>query len=307
MIIIKKINYLFLVLLFFIFINLFQIDDIKLIIINSTNFWFQNLIPAIFPFYVISDLLINYGMTTILNRLTIIKKLFKLSSSGLFIIILSMITGLPSGAIYISKLLKEDLISVEEANRIIYFCHFSNPLFIINTIGLNILGNKTLGYFILLSHYLSNFIITFIFKNNCNYDSKIFIHNQEKLGKVFSTSIINTFNSLLIILGNIISFQLLLTIIFNYIDISNEIDAFISLFLEISNGLTQLKLLNINIILKSAIITSAISFGGLCIHSQVYTILSDTKIKYKNYLFGRIVQAILAPLIFLIICFFHCV
>ena len=305
MIIIKKINYLFLVFLFFIFINLFQIDNIKLIIIDSTNFWFQNLIPAIFPFYIVSDLLINYGITLILNRLVTIKKLFKLSSSGLFLIIFSMITGLPSGAIYISKLLKEDLISVEEANRIICFCHFSNPLFIINTIGLNILGNKTLGFFILLSHYLSNFIIAFVFKNNCDYDSKIFIHNQVKFGKVLSTSIINTFNSLLIILGNIISFQLLLTIIFNYVDISDEINAFISLFLEISNGLTRLKLLNIDIILKSAIITSAISFGGLCIHSQVYTILSDTKIKYKNYLFGRIVQAILAPLIFLIICFFH--
>ena len=283
-------------------------DEIKLIIIDSTNFWFKNLVPTIFPFFIVSDLLINYGIFYVFDFLLYrIRILLKLSPSGLFVIMFSMFTGLPSGARYISKLLKEDLISVEEANRIIHFCHFSNPLFIINTIGLNILGNKTIGYFILLSHYLSNFIMIFIFKSNYEYDYKNYIYNQESFGKVFSKSIIDALNSLLIILGNIILFQLLLTIIFNYINIFDILNTTISLILELSSGLISLEKLNISLIAKSLIVVSAISFGGLCIHSQVYTILSDTKIKYKNYLIGRIIQAIIAPIIFLIICFFHSV
>ena len=53
---------------------------------------------------------------------------------------------------------------IEEANKLIRFTHFSNPLFIINVIGTIIIGNKTLGILVLLSHYLSNFIIGFIYR-----------------------------------------------------------------------------------------------------------------------------------------------
>ena len=303
----KKINYLFLLFVLFLFLNLFTINNISQIIIRVCNIWLNNLIPSIFPFYTISDLLINYGFIDILNFALEkpFNKLFKIKGSATFVFIFSMFTGFPSNAKYIDSLLKEDLISIEEANKIIRFTHFSNPLFIVNTIGLNILGNKLIGYFILFSHFFSNFIIAFIFRNeksNSNSNKKV---NHETFGKVITNSINNTFNSLLIILGNIITFQILLAIIFKYLKFNHSFKIIVNLLLEITSGLFELKSLNISLAIKAIIATFSLSFGGLCVHSQVYSILSENKIKYKNYLISRILHAIIASIIMAIILFFH--
>lgn len=281
-----------------------MLDNIQTIIINACTIWLNNLVPSILPFYIITDLLVNYGFIDVLKFLLIkpLYKLFKLSECTAFVIIFSMLTGFPSSAKYIKSLIKEDLISTAEANKIIRFCHFSNPLFIINTIGSNLLGNKTLGLFILLSHFLSNFIIAFFLKSK-SISNKTITFKQEKFGLVLTNSILNTFNSLLIILGNIITFQLLTNIIFNYFSFDNNIKFIINSIIEISSGIVLISTSTFNPYVKALFITSILSFGGLCIHSQVYGILSDTKVEYKNYLIGRIMQAIIAPLILLILLF----
>ena len=49
--------------------------------------------------------------------------------------------------------------------------------------------------------------------------------------------------------------------------------------------------------IKALIAVAMISFGGFCIHTQVYSILSETKISYKNYFFSRILHVIIATTI----------
>ena len=298
---IKKTKYITSVFWLFIFINIFTINNMQEIIIDSCNIWLKNLVPSIFPFYIITDLLINYGFIDIL-KFKFLNKFNIISESAIFIIVFSMLTGFPSSAKYIKSLIKEDLISLEEANKIISFCHFSNPLFIINVIGINVLNNKNLGYLILISHFLANLIIAFIIKFK-TYPSKTINQNQEKLGIILTKSINNTFNSLLIILGNLIMFQLIREITFKYFNSNQLLKTIITLILEITSGIFSLKSLNINIYVKAILITSAISFGGICVHSQVYGILSETKVNYKNYFIGRILQALIAPLILSLLLF----
>ena len=299
----KKSNYLILFFLLFIFINVFLIKNLSEVIIESCNIWLYNLVPTIFPFYIITDLLINYGFIDILKPL--FSKFFNVSESTIFVTIFSMLTGFPSSARYIKNLIKEDLISTTEANNMIRFCHFSNPLFVIKIIGLNILKNQKLSYLILISHYLANFIIAFIFKKKSVTKTKNSKH--EALGIVLTNSINSTFNSLLIILGNLITFQLLTKIIFNYFNFNEIIKATTSVIFEITSGIFLIGKLSLNIYIKAIIIVSALSFGGICVHSQTYGILCDTKVSYKNYLIGRIIQAIIAPLILTILIFFYCI
>ena len=75
--------------------------------------------------------------------------------------------------------------------------------------------------------------------------------------------------------------------------------------LEITQGLFKLKTMRFSPDIKALISTMIISFGGLCIHMQVSSILADTKIKYKNYLISRIFQTILAPIILIILLFIY--
>jgi len=288
-------KYFIIFILIFIFGNFFVID-LKNIILESSNIWLYNLVPSMLPFYVISDLLINYGLIDILAFLfkKIINKLFNVSENASFVIFFSMFTGFPSSAKYLKNLLDLNYISIEDANKIIRFTHFSNPLFIINVIGNTIIGNKKIGFLILLSHYLSNFIIGFLYrKEQTQKITTKRIKNTKSFGSILTASFINSFDSLLIVLGSLITFKILTSIIFHYFG-SNFI---ISSLLEITQGLFALKYLTLNIELKALIAVAMISFGGFCIHTQVYSILSETKISYKNYFFSRILHVIIATTI----------
>ena len=288
-------KYFIIFILIFIFGNFFVID-LKSIILESSNIWLYNLVPSMLPFYVISDLLINYGLIDILAFLfkKIINKLFNVSENASFVIFFSMFTGFPSSAKYLKNLLDLNYISIEDANKIIRFTHFSNPLFIINVIGNTIIGNKKIGFLILLSHYLSNFIIGFLYRKE--QTPKITtkrVKNTKSFGSVLTVSFINSFDSLLIVLGSLITFKILTSIIFHYFGFN----FIISSLLEITQGLFALKDLTLNIELKALIAVAMISFGGFCIHTQVYSILSETKISYKNYFFSRILHVIIATTI----------
>ena len=288
-------KYFIIFILIFIFGNFFVID-LKSIILESSNIWLYNLVPSMLPFYVISDLLINYGLIDILAFLfkKIINKLFNVSENASFVIFFSMFTGFPSSAKYLKNLLDLNYISIEDANKIIRFTHFSNPLFIINVIGNTIIGNKKIGFLILLSHYLSNFIIGFLYrKEQTQKITTKRIQNTKSFGSILTASFINSFDSLLIVLGSLITFKILTSIIFHYFG-ANFI---ISSLLEITQGLFALKYLTLNIELKALIAVAMISFGGFCIHTQVYSILSETKISYKNYFFSRILHVIIATTI----------
>lgn len=288
-------KYFIIFILIFIFGNFFVID-LKSIILESSNIWLYNLVPSMLPFYVISDLLINYGLIDILAFLfkKIINKLFNVSENASFVIFFSMFTGFPSSAKYLKNLLDLNYISLEDANKIIRFTHFSNPLFIINVIGNTIIGNKKIGFLILLSHYLSNFIIGFLYrKEQTQKITTKRVKNTKTFGSILTTSFINSFDSLLIVLGSLITFKILTSIIFHYLGFN----FIISSLLEITQGLFALKNLTLNIELKALIAVAMISFGGFCIHTQVYSILSETKISYKNYFFSRILHVIIATTI----------
>ncbi len=298
-------KYCIIFLLLLIFISIFNMSDKLVTIIKSScTIWLYNLVPSMFPFFILTDLLVNYGFIDILAFLfkKPIKFLFNVSENASFVIFFSLLTGFPSSAKYCKSLLENDLISLEDANKIICFTHFSNPLFIINVIGIIILNSQKLGIFILISHYLSNIIIGILLRNKPtkNIDRQNSL-TTKPLANVLTESFLNSFNSLLIVLGSLITFQLLTAIIYNYIPLNQNLKVVIGSFLEITQGLFALKNLNIAINIKALIASSIISFGGICIHMQVNSILHCSEIKYKRYLLCRALQAIISPIIMFIL------
>ena len=69
-------------------------------------------------------------------------------------------------------------------------------------------------------------------------------------------------------------------------------------FIDLTNG-TFLTSLISNPTLRGLLIVFFFSFGGISVHMQTKSIISDTSIQYKNFLLGRIYQTILACLLFL--------
>ena len=287
------------ILLFFLYEILTNGTIINNTIINSSKLWFYNIIPSILPMYILIDLLINYDLIKYLNMFTKpISKLFKINKDESIVFLLSCLTGFPSNSKYINTMLENNSLSLNNANHLLMFTHFSNPLFIINIIGLNFLHNKTIGIIILVSHYLGNIIIGLINRNNNLEESftkeNIFKNKKSSFITTLTNSIYSTIKILFLLYGIITTFMIINEIININLNIQPILKSIISGILEITNGIYSISLLNISTIYKASIITFFLSFGGISIHMQVFGILNKYKLNYLNYLKTRIIHGIIS-------------
>ena len=292
---------------------LIESNDVLNSVKFSFNIWESNIFPSLFPFFVIGNILINLGFPQFIGELlkNIMYKLFKINGAGSFVLILSMLSGFPSSAKYTKELLLKGDINEEEASKLLTFTHFSNPLFILGTIAIMFLNNKEIGLSVLISHYIGNLFVGVIFRNyyiskkdnsKVSFKNAIIKMNNSKsnksFGEILSNSIINSINTLLLILGTVTIFLIITTLINNNLNIPIYYKTIINGIFEMTQGLKYLSLLKIPLYKQGLIAVFFISFGGLSVHMQVLSIISDTKIKYFPYFISRILHASISTLIF---------
>lgn len=264
----------------------------------SLNIWITSLLPALFPFFIVSDILINYDVIKYFPKVirNSIKYLFNVSDNGLVIILLSMLSGFPSNARNVKNMYLDKKITKEEGEHLLYFTHFSNPMFILGTIPL-ILNSNKISKYILISHYLANIILGICLrKYNRVNDSNTSNYKEDKhnFGLVLTTSIRKSLDSVLSILGTLTIFLIISTLLINFFNLDNTSSLLIKSILELTSGLKELG--SYNLLDKYLLIISSciLSFGGLSVHMQVINELVDTDISYKNYFIGRILQVVLS-------------
>ena len=284
----------------FIFIFLYS-NNIKNSVIVAINIWKNILIPNIFPFLLISSLMVKYGLINIISKTIgpLIKKIYNLPQSSSYAILTSIITGFPTGSIYIKDLLNNKEIDIDDANSLIAFTSYSNPIFVISGIGETLLNNKKIGIKIYIVHLTTGLIMGLFFrnKNKKSKDTKykIIVDNKSFINNL-TDSINNTFKVLINILGIIIFFYMIVTII-NIIFPNNIYTSIIKGILELTTGVSNISSLKIAKKLKIALIGFLISFNGLSVHFQTKSIIEKTGIKYKNYFISRIIQSLLCFII----------
>ena len=299
--------YILIILLFFLLFLITKNKDVLESVSFSISLWKNNLFPTLFPFFVVSNLLLQYGFADIIGNLLNkpISRIFKINGNGGFALIISLFSGFPSGAKNTVNLLKNNKITYEEANKLLLFTHYSNPLFIIGFIG-NIL-NKELAYLILFSHILAGLIVGKIFSIN----NKDYVRLKEKkesikipsFSKSLTEAINDSLNTIFMLLGIVTIFTIFSCLIRNYLKLPNIYDVLISGILEMTQGINKLLYLNISNYLKTILTTFFISFGGISIHIQVLSIIEEVKLKYKHFFIARIIHSIVAIMLVSILYF----
>ncbi len=252
-----------------------------------TNIFITKLFPSVFIIYIMTNLLLNYG---IINQL---EKIFKKNATKIYIFIISLLSGFPSGPKTIKDLLINHYITEEDANKLIKSYHFPNPIFTFSTI--KTLTNNINNIYI--SIILSNIII--ILKNKLTINK---LPNIKE--KSFTENLTNSINQSLkisiIIYGTSIFFYLISIILLKYLPSTKINYVLINFTFDLTKGLTSTSIIN-NQTLKDLIIIILLTFSPLNINIQIKSILSDTKIKYKNYIIGRINSTLLTIIIYFII------
>lgn len=273
-----------------IILNMFLNYDFVLNNVNNITYMFiKKIFPPLFIFFVLSSILINYGFIDIINNTLgiITNKLFKINKYLSYIFFMSMLSGSPGNAKYTNELINKNLITELEGEKILLFSHFTNPLFI-----LSIAPDKPM--LIIFCHYVTNFILGIIFRNfNPSNTTKLI--NQErksKLSEVLANSINDAIHLLLGILGIIVVFNVISITFNNFI---------LKYILEMTSSINFINLSLLNTKLKLILICGILSFGGICVHMQVFNILNGKKIRYKPYLLARIMHFIISTFLIYIL------
>ena len=275
--------------------------------------WLINVVPALFPFFILTRIIITLNQTSIkcLDKFT--TKCFRTQNAGL-VYFLSILSGYPVGAKMTSGYYESGAINKVTASKMFSFCSTSGPMFIIGTIGLGVFGSVKAGYVLLIGHINGSFL------NGLLYRGKTTPQNQFKqtITKTTLNEIMfDSINSILLVGGYII----FASVIIKLLDLSSILPTLTNLIcnvikcdydlvysilcgiIEITNGLMMLGSSGVCLSAKILVASGLIAFSGICIMLQSTAFLNKIGINYKTMFLQKITQAILTILATAILIF----
>lgn len=267
---------------------------------QSVNVCLTVIIPSLFAFLIFSQLFIKSGIGDVLFY-----PLYKLNSfwfkgSGreFSIFMISLFGGYPVGI----KLLKNHIAYNKNytaiAETMLCYCYCGSPSFIIQVVGLSVLGNAAAGFYVYLSN-IASCLTAAILVNIFSKKKRNNKNNEIKLNKLtvsdFSYAISDTVKSLSIICATIVVFNLGIEII-RFSGILHlleqlKIDKYFLALSEISN----LSVFKGNSFGMLPFFSAATSFGGACIIIQTAA-LSKSEFSLKKFLVCRLPISLLSAL-----------
>ena len=128
----------------------------------------RSVIPALFPFLVVSSLLLSLGLGELLSPMLagLMEPLFRVDGVGSSALLLGLVGGYPIGAKTAADLYRGGRLSRPEAERLLAFCNNSNPVFLISVLGEGVFGSVRAGVWLWLIHLLSALLTGLLFRNH---------------------------------------------------------------------------------------------------------------------------------------------
>lgn len=258
------------------------------------------LIPSLFPFFVVANLLIKSGITNKAAKTLepFSKTLFGVSGKGAAAICMGLISGYPAGAATTCNLYQNGSITKKEAMRLLTFTNNAGPLFIIGTIGTGIYQNNHLGYILFFSCLLAALFTGFFCRFLKIQDDAVACKNERKKDV---EPVENALETMLTLCGYVIVFSVFLAFMEKLGVIKILSDCIVLLgvppqtahflvqgFFEISTAASK------EGTHAAPIMAFVLSFGGLSVFLQTAGIVRRAGLSMKTYCIGKLMAGILS-------------
>ncbi|MFV0439970.1 MAG: hypothetical protein ACK5LV_01585 [Lachnospirales bacterium] len=294
---------------------------------NGLSIWINNVLPVVFPFIVLNNVLQKTFALDILPNFVFkpLSYILGISIQSAKNYLLAIISGYPLGAKLASDLYNSKSITNDEFLKIIRFFNNASPIFILGTVGASFLGNINIGIFLYIVHILSSMIIGILLPtpqtSKTDFKNTSFLHNsnttsKDSLGNIITSSIIDGFFTTI----NIGAFIVFFSFVSKTVETSNLLRGFNPLLniipkeiftglilgiLEMTNGIYIISSGSINEF-SLAIISFLIGFGGLSITMQSLSFMNVNRKIFTDYIKYKLLHGILASIITLfLIKFFY--
>lgn len=299
---------------------------------NGLTLWATCVVPSLFPFFVITNLLTHTKIVKFVGKLLdkFMRPIFNVPGIGGFAFVMGLISGYPVGAKIVSDFRENGMVTKDEGERMLAFTNNSGPLFIISSVGISLFGDTTTGLLLLGTHILSCITVGIIlgkFSKKSDEEFRI-IHNSSKsnyktnttssdvslknLGEILGNSINSSISTILMIGGFVVIFSVIISILnqTHALDLLskflNPILAFLGFdlsfakpvlsgIIELTNGVNLVSSIHIKAISQNIVLCAfLLGFGGFSVLLQVFSIVAKTDLSMKKYCIGKFLQGIFA-------------
>ena len=284
---------------FMMFLVLFFSKELSLGIKTGIDVSINLVIPSLFIFMILSNIIINSKLKHYITRpfKFVSKYVFRISQSSMAIVLLSLVGGYPVGAKLINNAIDNNTLTTKEASNLLCYSVNCGPAFLISGVGIALFSSVQVGLLMYLSQVISCSIVGFIlsfFGRNCPTLSI----KQEKQSNcsypiLFVKSVNDAVKSMAIICGFIVAFSAFMPIVTAVLtQLGSEYGYLVHGFLEVTTGCNNL--MNISSSNTILLATAFTAFGGVCVHLQVYAMISPNGVKMGKFMLFRILYTIIS-------------
>ncbi|WP_276354012.1 nucleoside recognition domain-containing protein [Cohnella caldifontis] len=123
--------------------------------LRGVKVWWEVLFPALFPFFVLSELLLGFGIVHLAGTLLdpLMRPLFRLPGAGAFVVAMGFASGYPVGARLTSRLMEQKLVNRAQGERLVEMTTTSDPIFLIGAVGVGFFGRPEAIPVLAIAHY----------------------------------------------------------------------------------------------------------------------------------------------------------
>ena len=256
------------------------------------------IIPSLFPFFVVIDLLSSSLNGLHMKWLTPLEKWMQLPNGGGALFLCGLLGGYPTGAQMIQKAWKDGGIDRSNAERMLAFCSNAGPAFIFGIIG-PMLGGVWGSWLLWGIHIASAILVGCVIPFNTP--------QRSLLPKSASISVNNTLRRAVTAMCYVCGWVVLFRVIIGFCSrwflwlLPTQLQVALISVLELANGCTSLGLLD-NMGVRMLIASASVNFGGICVLMQTATVAGGLRI--RNYLKGKLIQTLFAVIFTMIAQYF---
>ena len=262
---------------------------VKLAAEEGLTLCIRSVLPSLFPFFVLSSLLLSLGFAESLGRLLApaMEFLFHLGGNGAAALALGLIAGYPSGARAVTGLYQQKLCGKEEAEQLLAFCNNCGPAFFLSFLGAERFGSTLTGMRLWLIHVLSALISGILLRpqRTLALASPAPRRNTASFSLAFTEAVQSAVSSYLSVCG----FVLLFSVLLQPLKACFGSTPFLGFF-ELFSGASMLDGSKLSFVLAAAIS----SWGGLSVHAQSAAFFAAAGLNEKWYFRGKALQTVLS-------------
>ena len=275
-----------------------------------------SVLPSMLPFFFLSGLLTGTGIAGKLASFPLTKRLFHAPNVGLYVMVMSFLSGYPVGAKLTAELFEQGVIDRDGAKKMVSFTSATGPMFVVGAVGTQILHDYRAGLIILAAHYVATILNGLLYrgkKRHCGHADTVVCPVQ--MDRLMWETAYNTVVSLMVSCVFIVMFNLLADVLrdVGLLPILAEALARMGLpattgtslvygLTEMTRGCVLLSQAGLPIRTAAPLCCLLISFGGLSVCLQSIAYLAKCHVNPLYYLLTKTTQGAMALGLCLVFC-----